>query len=113
MSEDNVNNGQFVILELMGRKVIAGYATEEIRWGKPLIRIDVPETNSYPKFTQWYGGEAIYCITPVSEEVAKLTAERMAVNPVSVYVPDLITKEKLEEVIESYKKKIDLLQEGE
>lgn len=79
MSEQN--NGQWAIVELMGHKVVAGYVTEETKFGTPLCRIDVPETSAHPQFTQLYGGSALYCVTPVSEEVARLTAERMKVNP--------------------------------
>jgi len=109
MSEETVNNGQWAIIELMGRKVVAGYAIEEVKFGKPLIRIDVPETKSFPRFTQYYGGEAIYCLTPVSEQVAVLAAERCQVNPVSVYVPELITREKFEEAMKIYEEEIKKL----
>lgn len=104
MSEQN--NGQWAIVELMGHKVVAGYITEETHYGAPLLRVDVPETKTYPKFTQYYGGSAIYCITPVSEDVATLTAESSKVNPVSVYVPDLITRETFEKTIESMKRRL-------
>lgn len=98
MSEQN--NGQWAIVELMGHKVVAGYVTEETHYGAPLCRIDVPETSAHPKFTQFYGGSALYCITPVSEEVARLTADKIKVNPVNVYVPDLVTREQLERAVE-------------
>lgn len=82
-------SGQWAIVEIMGRKVVAGYASQSIRFGLPMLRIDVPATSAFPAFTQEYGAQAIYAITYVSEEVACLTAEASKVNPVSVYVPDL------------------------
>lgn len=81
--------GQWAILELMGRKVVAGYLTKDDWQGHAMLRIDVPNTSAFPAFTQVYGPQAVYCITYVSESVAKITAEYNKVNPVSVYVPDL------------------------
>ena len=82
-------SGQWAILELMGRKVVAGYLTKDDWQGHAMVRIDVPATSGFQAFTQVYGPQAVYCITYVSEEVARLTAEHNRVNPVSVYVPDL------------------------
>ena len=39
--------------------------------GKPLLRVDVPATSAYGEFTQFYGEAAIYCVTFVSEQVAR------------------------------------------
>lgn len=111
MSEEQSKNGQWAIVELMGHKVVAGYITEETHYGAPFLRVDVPQTSAFPKFTQYYGGSAVYCITPVSEEVAKLTAEGSKVNPVSVYVPDLITREKFERTIEDMRRRLPNPQE--
>lgn len=111
MSDDQTNNGQWAIVDLMGRKVVAGFVTEEVHYAKAMLRIDVPQTSTYPAFTQFYGGEAIYCVTPVSEDVAKLTAEANKVNPVSVYVPDLITREKFERTIEDMRRRLPNPQE--
>jgi hypothetical protein len=44
-------------------------------------------------------------VTFVSEEVARLTAEQSQVNPVSVYVPDLITRQKHDEVVEKLRQR--------
>ena len=71
--------------------------------------MDVPATSTYPEFTQLYGNSSIYCVTFTSEEVARRTAESAKVNPVSVYVPDLITKEQHEKAIQTYRDQIALL----
>jgi hypothetical protein len=81
--------GQWAIVEIMGRKVVAGYITQAVQFGLPMLRIDVPETSIFPEFTQEYGAQAIYAITYVSEQVARMTSEANKVNPVAVYVPDL------------------------
>jgi len=74
----------------MGHKVVAGMISKSEMLGKPMLRVDVPKTSTYGEYTQFYGETAIYCVTFVSEAVARLTAEQAKVNPVSVYVPDLI-----------------------
>lgn len=96
----------WAIVELMGHKVVAGRVQKSEMLGAPLLRVDVPATSAYPEFTQFYGTGSVYCVTFVSEEVARLTAEQTKVNPVSVYVPSLITREKLEETILQYQEQI-------
>lgn len=108
----NETTGQWAIVELMGHKLVAGLVTKSEMLGKPMLRVDVPATSAYPEFTQFYGDSSIYCVTFVSEEVAKLTAEQSKVNPVSVYVPDLITREKYDKVIEEYHNQLDKLRRG-
>lgn len=105
--EDIIQN--WGIVELMGHKVVAGMVSKSEMLGKPLLRVDVPPTSAYPEFTQFYGESAIYCVTFVSEEVARRTAEAQKVNPVSVYVPDLITREQLNETVKQYQEQINRL----
>jgi hypothetical protein len=73
-------SGQWAIVEIMGRKVVAGYASQSIRFGLPMLRIDIPATSAFPAFTQEYGAQAIYAITYVSQEVAQMTAEASKVK---------------------------------
>lgn len=80
---------QWCIVELFGRQVIAGRVTEQTIGGAPFIRIDVPECNSVPAFTRFYGQGAIYALTPVSEEAAILALRRFRPEPINVYVPEL------------------------
>ena len=89
---------QWGIVELMGHKVVAGLIQKSEILGKPMLRVDVPVTSAYQAFTQFYGDTAIYCVTFTSEDVAKRTAEEVKVNPVSVYVPDLVTREQYEKL---------------
>jgi hypothetical protein len=86
---------QWGIVELMGHKVVAGQISKSEMLGKPMLRVDVPASKAYGEFTQFYGEGAIYCVTFTSEDVARRTAEQCEVNPVSVYVPDLVTVEQL------------------
>ena len=87
-------NPEWAIVELMGHKVVAGLVQKSEMLGKPMLRIDIPATSEYPQHTQFYGDAAIYGVTFVSEEVARITAEKLENNPVAVYVPDLVTRER-------------------
>jgi hypothetical protein len=109
MSNLDDNTQAWGIVELMGHKVVAGLVSKSEMLGKPLLRVDVPATSAFPEFTQFYGEAAIYCVTFVSEQVARLTAEQTKLNPVSVYVPELITKERLNEIIGQYQEQIKRL----
>jgi hypothetical protein len=75
----------WVKLELMGRKVLIGKASEVLIAGAPLLRIDVPASGDMPAYTQMYGASAIYCITPITEEVALRAAPNYNVEPISKY----------------------------
>jgi len=93
---------QYAIVELMGHKTLAGRVTKDTALF-PLLRVDVPATSEYPAYTAEYGQAAIYCITYVSEEVARLTAEAIKTSPISVYSPELITREAFDKTVEKYK----------
>lgn len=93
---------QFAIVELMGHKTLAGRVTKDTALF-PLLRIDVPATSAFPAYTAEYGQAAIYGITYVSEEVALKTAEAIKASPISVYSPDLITREVFERTVDKYK----------
>lgn len=80
---------QWCILELFGRQVIAGRVTEQVIGGCSFVRVDVPETDKNPSFTRFYGNGAIYAMTPVSEEAARVALRRFQPDPVNVYVPEL------------------------
>lgn len=79
----------WAIVELFGHNQIAGLVSEQEIAGTSFVRVDVPARDGSEGFTKLYGPSAIYCITPVAEEVAKLANERLAVRPVSVWMPEL------------------------
>ncbi len=74
----------WAILELMGRRRMAGKLSEATIAGAKLIRIDVPlETGDV---TQFYSPSAVYCITQTTEEVARRAASRLEqVAPASAW----------------------------
>jgi len=55
----------------MGHRKLAGHVSEVTIAGSAMLRLDVP---SEPPVTQFYGGSAIYCITPTTEELARQVA---------------------------------------
>lgn len=89
METEMVERGTWVVIELFGHKVIAGYMSKDESLGAPLVRVDVPATKDFPSFTRHYNPGAIYSISYVSEGAAKIAAESLSENPVSTYVPEL------------------------
>lgn len=79
----------WAIVELFGHQQIAGLVTEQQVGGQSFVRVDVPEVDGKPGFTKLYGSGAIYAMTPCSEEVARLAVERLAVRPISIWMPEI------------------------
>lgn len=77
--------GIWAILELMGHVKVSGYVTEEELFGSKLGRIDVPADDERETVTQYFGGQSVYRLTPVSEDVARAFARRSRPQPVQVY----------------------------
>ena len=73
------------LIELFGHSRLAGYLSEQQIGGQTFIRVDVPETESAPAYSKFYGAAAIYSFTPVDEEIARGMAERLNERPISIY----------------------------
>lgn len=73
---------QWCIVELMGHQQIAGKVSEKALFGTSLMRVDVPETAKRAAFTKFYGGSAIYSVTPVEQSVAVAMAEALNEAPI-------------------------------
>jgi hypothetical protein len=79
----------WAIVELFGHSQIAGYVTEQTIGGAAFIRVDVPAVNGQQEFTKFYGGSAIYAITPTTEQIALAAVRNLRIRPVSLWVlPD-------------------------
>lgn len=76
----------FCIVELFGHQKLAGRVSEQVIAGQAFVRVDVPETTRQPAFTRLFGTGAIYSMTPISEDLARQAAERIWVEPLSVYI---------------------------
>ena len=109
MNDNGQKEGHWAIVELFGHKVVAGFAAQDERWGAAMLRVDVPETTAFEAFTQFYGLSSVYGITPVSEDVARMAAESHKTNPVSVYVPELVTRRQHEKVVTDLREQMDRL----
>lgn len=68
MSEKDNTFAEWVILELMGHRRLAGYLTEQDIAGKGFLRLEIPGDNGA---TQFYNPTAVYAITPTTEEIAR------------------------------------------
>ena len=79
MDNSDENFCGWVILELMGHRRLTGYLSEQEIAGRAFLRIDVPAD---PPSTQFYGAEAVYCITPTTEETARNSATLNNVAPI-------------------------------
>lgn len=60
----------WVIIELLGHRKLGGYLKEQAIAGANFLRLDIPTTDGKPAATQFYAPSAVYCITPVTEQVA-------------------------------------------
>lgn len=73
--------GEWAILELMGRRRLAGYVSEAEVFGTTLVRIDVPD-EVRGTVTQFYSPSSIYCLTPTTEDTAREVAKASRPAPI-------------------------------
>jgi hypothetical protein len=73
---------EWAILELMGHRRLGGYIQEATIGGTSFVRVDIPGADGQTVATQFYSPQSVYCITPVSEEVARAVAAASEVAPV-------------------------------
>ena len=93
MPEERFN--EWCILEIMGHQMYAGRVTEQTFGGSSFVRIDVPEHDGIPAFSKMFGASSVYCITPVSEEVARMRVKSLGQTPLSIYDLPAEIREKL------------------
>ena len=87
--EENATFEGWMILELFGHNMIAGFVSEQSIGGAAFIRVDVPALDGKEGFTKFFNGSAIYAMTPTTEVVATQAAENLAVRPITPWVvPD-------------------------
>lgn len=77
----DLESGMWAIVELMGHVRLVGYVTEVEAFGRKMGRIDIETPEG--SVTQLFGGEAVYRITPTTEEIARAWNE----NPPSPIRP--------------------------
>lgn len=76
---------EWALLEIMGHQRYAGRVSEQTVGGASFVRIDVPECDGEAAFTKLFGAGSIYCITPVSEQIARAIAKQSRKRPIDVY----------------------------
>lgn len=82
-STDDAFTG-WVILELMGHRRLAGHLIEQEIAGASFLRLDIPSGDGGgTTATQYYAPQAVYAITPTTEDTARLAARRSQPAPVS------------------------------
>jgi hypothetical protein len=67
----------WALLELMGHRQRAGRVAEAEQYGGKQLRIDIPLPDG-TEITEFYGCSSVYALRPVTEEVARAAAARMA-----------------------------------
>lgn len=78
---------QWCIVEIMGHNVFAGFVSERTLGGTAMIQVDVPQVDEeHPAFTKLFSANAIYAISPTTEEHARQAAARIRQRPVTLYI---------------------------
>lgn len=73
----------WAILELMGHRQLGGKVSQAEQYGTVMLRVDIPNGEEWA--TQFYGGTAIYALTPTTEAIARAVAERNQPTPVHTW----------------------------
>lgn len=71
---ENTNAEKFegwAIVELMGHRQTAGRVATVSIAGVEMLRVDTPGADGEMIASQYYGGAAIYCLTPCDEATAR------------------------------------------
>ncbi len=72
---------KWAIIELMGHQKIAGRYSEH----GPMHRVDVPDDNDEFHFSRLYSPQAIYSITFVDEQAAKIAAKALETPAIAIW----------------------------
>lgn len=73
---DNPTFAEWVILELLGHRRLAGYLTEQQIAGHGFLRLDIPDGNSEAfAATQLFNPTSVYAIHPTTETIARHAAK--------------------------------------
>lgn len=84
MAEYETFEEGWAILELLGHRRLGGFLREQEFAGGAFIRIDIPGDGDQAEVvaTQLYAPAAVYCLTPCSEEAARVAAAAGQPQPV-------------------------------
>lgn len=100
---------QWCIVEIMGHNVFAGFVTERTLGGTAMIQVDVPEVDAeHPAFTKLFSSNAIYAISPTTEEHARAAAARIRQRPVTLYILPEPTRQLEARVVDREQAELDM-----
>ena len=85
----------WAIVAVMGHNEFAGMVSEETIAGAAMLRVDVPATSKYAAFTQYLSSQAIYSLSPCTEETARARAESKKAVPFDSWSVEQQVLEKL------------------
>ncbi len=74
----------WAVVELMGHVRLGGRVSEVEMFGVKMGRIDIPQGGD-AWLTRFFGGQAVYSLTPTDEATARLVAARSEPAPVHPY----------------------------
>lgn len=72
------------ILEIMGHVRFAGLIRERTIAGTGFVEIEVPAVEGRSAFSKVFGTNAVYCITPTTQEIARAAASEFRARPLTV-----------------------------
>lgn len=82
---DTPTFAEWVILELLGHRRLAGYLTEQQIAGHGYLRLDIPGEDGSEAFavTQLFNPTSVYAIHPTSEAIARHAAKTYRQAPLT------------------------------
>lgn len=82
---DETTKSMWAIISLMGHKKIAGFVEEDTLAGHGVLKVTVPQTSTDAPFTTYIEPKALYCLDPVTEDIARAHAEINKHRPIEAY----------------------------
>jgi hypothetical protein len=73
---------EWVVMELMGHRRLAGLLSEVEIGGASFLKLDVPDADGGFCASQFYNPAAVYSMTPTTEEIAREVAKQCVCEPV-------------------------------
>lgn len=80
---DTQTFAEWVVLEVLGHRRLAGHLTEHTIAGHGFLRLDIPADDSAPEVTQLFNPTSIYAIHPTTEAIARHVAKSCRPEPVA------------------------------
>lgn len=93
---------QWAIIECMGHVAYAGFAESTTVFGRPMVKLTVPEITgerAVPSYTKFIAPNSLYAVTPVSEDFAKRMAAKYRKAPIEGYEHNQVISEMAKEYV--------------